>query len=224
MPYKYHSQSYNKENMAKAVGRALPISLKHSVEICNLIRYKTTTKAKELLQKAIDKKQAIPFKRFHKDLGHKKKMGPGRYPTKASEGILNILKAVETNAQFKGLNTTDLFIKHISANGASRPWRFGRQRRRKAKRTNIEIVVEEKIVKKDKTTKKNINKEEPQKEPRKDISGKEKTEAKQEVKEDVKKETKKEVKETKKEQPKPEEKKEIKKAKDSKENKKITKG
>ena len=148
MPYKYSTQYYNKENMAKAVGRSLPISAKQSVEICGVIRHKYIAKAKELLQNVIDKKRAIPFKRFHKDVGHKKRIGPGRYPVKAAREILKILQMVEANAQFKGLSTANLIIHHINTSVASRPWHFGRQRRRKMKRTNIEVIVEEKVLQK----------------------------------------------------------------------------
>jgi len=147
MGYKYSTKRYDKENMARVVGRSLPISTKFSVEICRFIRNRTTSEAKSILQKVIDKKMAIPFKVFNKDLSHKRKIGPGRYPKKAAEEIMGLLESVEANAQFKGINTSDLCICHINAQLASRPWRYGRQRRRKAKRTHIEIVVEERKAK-----------------------------------------------------------------------------
>lgn len=129
--------------MAKAIGRGLPISTKHAVEICSFIRNKNLGEAKEILGKVIEKKQAIPFRRF-KQVGHKKKIGPGRYPKKASQQLLKLLNAVEANAQFKGLDTSSLVIKSIKANKAARMWHYGRQRRRKMKRTHIEIIAEEK--------------------------------------------------------------------------------
>jgi outer membrane biosynthesis protein TonB len=57
--------------------------------------------------------------------------------------IRKLLETVEANAQFKGLNTSDLKIVHISANNAGNVWRYGRFRRRKMKRTDIEVVEEE---------------------------------------------------------------------------------
>ncbi len=144
MDYSFATKEYNKETMAKVVGRSLPVSEKFSVEICNFIRHKTTNKAKEILKSVAEGKKAIPFKKFNKDLSHKKKIGPGRYPKKPAIEIIKLLESVEANAQFKGLNTSNLEIKHICAHLASRPWHHGRQRRRKAKRTNIEIIVEEK--------------------------------------------------------------------------------
>lgn len=162
MRYRYVKKDYDKENMARVAGRSLPISMKFSVEVCNFIRNKTTSEAKEMLQKVIDGKKAIPFKIFKKGLSHKRKIGPGRYPKKPAVELIKLLEAVEANAQFKGLNTSDLYIAHINAHLASRPWRYGRQRRRKAKRTHIEIVVEEKKVKEDK--KKEDKKKEEKKE------------------------------------------------------------
>lgn len=153
MAVKYSMKNYNKENMASTIGLSLPISAKHSIEICNLIRNKTISKARQILKDAIEYKKAIPFKRFKGDVGHKKKIGSGRYPIKSSLEFMKLLNNVEANAQFKGLNTSNLVIKHICANKASRPLHYGRQRRRKMKRTNVEIIVEEQAVKKEKKKK-----------------------------------------------------------------------
>lgn len=146
MANRYSTKDYNKENMARALGISLPISFKQSIEICNFIRNKDVNYAKGVLSEVIDHKRAIPFKRFNKDMGHKKRVGPGRYPKKASTEILNLINHVEANAQFKGLNTANLVITHINANKGSKVMHFGRKRSREAKRTNIEIAVQEKLV------------------------------------------------------------------------------
>ncbi len=93
--------------------------------------------------------EAVRFTRFNKGVGHKPGIGPGRYPIKASKEILDLLKSAEANAQFKVLNTANLIIGHISANKASDSWHYGRQRRRKMKRTNVEVILAEKVQKKD---------------------------------------------------------------------------
>jgi len=144
----YSAKDYNKENMARALGRSLPISFKQSVEICNFIRKKKVDYAKNALDKVINKEIAIPFRKFNADMGHKKNMMAGRYPKKASMIILGLINHVEANAQFKGLNTSNLIITHIIANKASNVMHFGRKRSRKAKRTNVEIVVQEGVDKK----------------------------------------------------------------------------
>lgn len=130
--------------MARAIGTALPISFKQSVEVCNFIKNKNINDVKKILQNVIKKETAIPFRIYNWDLGHKKKIGPGRYPEKASRTFIKLIEAVEANAQFKGLNTSNLVIAHVSAHKAGKAWHFGRKSRRRMKRTNIEIIVEEK--------------------------------------------------------------------------------
>ena len=107
------------------------------------MRNKTTKQAKDVLERVINKKQAVPFRRFTMELAHRKGIGPGRYPIKVSREFLRLIKELETNAQQKGLNASNLVLKRIIANRASRPWHFGRQRRIKMKRTHIEIVAVE---------------------------------------------------------------------------------
>lgn len=134
--------------MARAIGLALPVSFKQSVEVCRFIKYKNVADAKKMLSDVLEKKRAVPFRRFDFDLSHKKKIGPGRYPEKTSEEMIRLIEDAEANAQFKGLNTSNLIISHISAHKAGKAWHYGRQSRRRMKRTNIEIVVEEKSGKK----------------------------------------------------------------------------
>lgn len=166
---RYATKKYT-ENMARAIGDSLPISTKQAIEICGFIRGKTLVDAKGLLDSIIQLKSALPLKRFHKKVAHKKKMGAGRYPVKSCKVILKLLESVEANAQFKGLNTANLVIVHMCANKASTPWHYGRIRGRKMKRTNVEVVVEEKAVKKkeEKVEKKEEPKAEEKKEPAKE--------------------------------------------------------
>ena len=144
----YSAKDYNKENMARALGKSMPNSFKQSVEICNFIRNKKVNYAKNALNKVINQDLAIPYKKFNMNIGHKKGIMAGRYPKKASMKILSLINHVEANAQFKGLNTSNLIITQINANKAQKVIHFGRKRGRKAKRTNIEIVVQEKVDKK----------------------------------------------------------------------------
>lgn len=139
MTYKYSFQKYEQEKMARAVGLDLPISRKHSVEIINKLKSKTTTRAKKILEGIIAIETPIQYTRFNRDLGHKKGIGPGRFPAKTAENILKIINSVEKNANTKGL--TNPTIVHMSANKAAAQWHYGRKKRRKMKRAHIEIVV-----------------------------------------------------------------------------------
>ena len=161
MAYKYNNQKYEKEHMAKAVGVALPISTKASIEICNNLRNKSLGRAMVILEEVISKRKPIRFTRFINGAGHKKGIGPGKYPVKASREILKLLESIEANAQFKGMNTSNLIICHMSAQNAGNQWRYGRHRRRKMKRTHIEIAVKEGVrEKREKAVKKTEEKKE----------------------------------------------------------------
>jgi large subunit ribosomal protein L22 len=140
-PYKYSVE--DTENTAKAAGLSLSISMKDSVEICNFIRGKNLKKSVETLKQIAEKKRALPLRRFNQNRGHKPGIGPGAYPVNTCNEIIKILENAEANAQFKGLNTTHLIINHIRAHKAATPYHAGRQRRRKMKRTNVEVVVSE---------------------------------------------------------------------------------
>ncbi len=146
--YKYSFQKYNKANMAKAVGISLPISMKQSREICRFISQKNVQRVKEMLDKIGKKELAVPFTRFNKDTGHKKGIAAGRFPVNAATEIKKLVENVEANAQFKGLNVSNLVVIHAIAKNASRPFHFGRQRGRKMRRAHIEIVIEEQEAKK----------------------------------------------------------------------------
>nr|AJS13034.1 large subunit ribosomal protein L22 [uncultured archaeon] len=162
--YKYATKT-EKEKNAKAVGLALPISTKHCVEICNYIRGKRVEDAIHILEQVLDKKHAIPYKKYKRDLAHRKGIGPGRYPEKTCKEIIKVLKSASANAQYKGMGVSNLYIKHICAHLASRPWHYGRQSRRKMKRSHVEVVLEEREIEKQKPKK--MEKEQKNVEPKK---------------------------------------------------------
>lgn len=140
--YKYAFNG-EQENTARAVLKDAAISTKTAIEMSNFLRGKSTKAAKATLERIVEKKQALPFKRFTNGLGHRKgPLASGRYPQKASQAFLALIANAETNASHKGLSD-ELIIKHLAANKASTPYHYGRQRRRKMKRTHVEIVLVE---------------------------------------------------------------------------------
>ena len=138
----YAIKNYDEKNMAKARLNDAAVSTKVAIEICNMIRSRKLYTAKRILEEVSEKKRAVPYKRFNKDVGHKVSIGPGRYPMKASKAILSLLKLAEANAQHKGLGQS-LIIHHLVANKGADQWHQGRQRRRKMKRSHIEVVLKE---------------------------------------------------------------------------------
>jgi large subunit ribosomal protein L22 len=174
--YNYAFQKFNKELMARAVGRDVAISTKQAIEISNYLRHRKLIQAKRLLEGVIELKQAIPFKRFTDGLGHKRgKMAAGRYPVKASRAFLKLLESAEANAQTKGLNTSELEIIHICAHKAHCPVHYGRHHGREFKRTHVELVVQETAQKKGKKETKKEAKKEMKKETEKEAPKEEET-------------------------------------------------
>lgn len=143
MKTKYAFQGM-KENMARAITKDIGISTKVSIEIANFLRGKTSTESKSILERVLKKKQAIPYKRFTDGVGHRKGAGiaAGRYPEKAAEAFLTLIKQCEANAQAKGLSS-DLRIAHLVVQKGTNAFKQGRQRRRRYKRTHLEIALEE---------------------------------------------------------------------------------
>ena len=152
--YKYSVKEIG-ENADKAVGLSLNISTKQSINVCAHIRGRTTTAAKKILNESIALKKAVPFTRFLNGVGHKRgDMGSGSYAPKTCQEILKIVETAEANAQYKGLNSSNLVLAHVSAQKAGGQWRYGRKRRQKMKSTHIEVVVEEKALPKKEVKKK----------------------------------------------------------------------
>jgi large subunit ribosomal protein L22 len=147
MKYKYAFKS-DKENIVKVVGRDLGISTKQAIEICSYIKGMQLKNATALLTNVMKMQAVIPFKRFTEGAGHKKGFGAAKYPLRASKQFLALLKALEANAQNKGLST-ELKIIHACAQKAAEPFHYGRKRRIRMKRTHVEIAAEEQEVKRD---------------------------------------------------------------------------
>ncbi len=141
----------DKSKTAKALGRSLKISPKHAVEICNRIRGMKVEKAEAYLEDVIEMKTAVPFRRHNKKVGHRRGIGgwpTGRYPVKAAKQILDILKNAEANAEYKGLDTENLKIMHISSHRGYviRGWTpraFGRASPFNTPTTHVQVVLGE---------------------------------------------------------------------------------
>jgi len=129
--------------VAKASGRSLKISPKHSVEICRELRGMYLDDAKM--------KRAVPFKRHNKKVGHRRGLKgwpTGRYPKKAASQILDVLVNAEANAEYQGMDTEDLKIIHISSHRGFIirgyiPRAFGRATPFNTPTTHIQVVLGE---------------------------------------------------------------------------------
>lgn len=136
------------ENTARAYGNELRISPKHSVEIAREIKGMDLQEAKAFLRRVENENEPVPFKRHNRGLGHRKGIGPGRYPVKAAGEILKLLDNVQNNAADQDLDEERLRIKHAAAHRGRKfegftPRAFGRATPKNRRTTNFEIVVEE---------------------------------------------------------------------------------
>ena len=139
-----YATMYDEKRMARALGVALPISMKKAVEVCSFVRGREIAKAIRLLEAVVTEDIAVPFRKYAKGgTGHKPGIGPGRYPKNVCIEIVKLLRHAQANAKVKGLDAAKLIVSSILAKQGAHSWHFGRQRRRRMKRTHVEIVVAE---------------------------------------------------------------------------------
>ena len=117
---------------------SIPMSTKYAASICKFIKYKTIGKAIADLEEVIAKKKAVPMKG---EIPHRKgRIMSGRFPKRASENFIVLLKSLKGNAT--NHDVEDPIIVEAIANLAQRPrGRFGAVRK---KRSHVRIVAKEK--------------------------------------------------------------------------------
>jgi large subunit ribosomal protein L22 len=139
------------EKTVKASGREVRVSHKSAREVCKTVKGMMLARAKQYLRDVMDKKRAVPFRRFKKKAGHRhglEKAYAGRYPVKAAKTILRVIEGAEANAEYKGLDTDRLRIIHASAYPGMKVKRYAPRAHGRAlpefqTLTHIEIVLEE---------------------------------------------------------------------------------
>jgi large subunit ribosomal protein L22 len=151
--YSFIEQKYDAERIAKASGRDLRIKPKHAREICKTIKGMKVEQAKTYLEKVIQMKQSVPFRRYKKKQSHRKdlrqfKWDAGRYPQKAAARVFEILTAVESNAEYKGLDIDLCRIIHAATHRARVIKRYiprahGRSSPKNKHLSHVEIVIYE---------------------------------------------------------------------------------
>ncbi len=142
-----YSTEFDPETSAKAMGSELHISTKKSRELGRAIKGMHTGVARSYLENVIKLKQAVPFKRHNDGLGHKKgAMAAGRYPVGAANEFLKILKNVESNAEYKGLEPENMYIAHFSAKRGRVIHGMRQRARGRASPKNTETVFVEMII------------------------------------------------------------------------------
>jgi len=147
-----YSQKISGDTIARAKANELNMSPKHSIEIATFIRHQRVNEAIAYLKDVIGLKKAVPFRRFNRNVAHKRGLpgnwDAGRFPVKASRAYIRVLESVKKNAEYIGLDADNLEIIHVSANrGRAQksffPRAMGRATPKVRETVNIEIVVRE---------------------------------------------------------------------------------
>jgi len=144
----YSVKGLDPDKTVKCAGRELKMSPKAAVEICHTIRGMKIGEAKTLLEQVIKKRLPIAYRRYKKKVAHKsmpEKTFAGRYPVKTADRILRLLRELEANAEYKGLDIENLKIVHaVSQRGrkirAYTPRAFGRASPSFETLSHVEIV------------------------------------------------------------------------------------
>ena len=117
------------------------------------IEGKKVKRVEEFLQNMIEKKEFLPLRRYNKKVAHRKgnaqdKVKSGRYPLKVAKAFLGVIESAKANADYKGLDTDNLFVKHgFTSMGYGRATHqpkgkiSGKRRTRKS--AHIEIILQE---------------------------------------------------------------------------------
>ncbi len=143
-----YSTDVDPEKSAKAYGYELHCSPKDSMNLAYALKGMKTEKAKKFLGEIIDLKRPLPAIFHKRKRSHQKSIGAGSYPQKAARYILKIIENAENNAEYKGFDSENMKISHISAYRGRTirgimPRAQGRATDKNETTTNIEIILEE---------------------------------------------------------------------------------
>ena len=136
----------------RAALRETDISHKHAREIGLAIKGMSLERARNVLDQVIEKKLAVPSRRYHNEVAHRSNIRDGffsgRFPKKASKEFLRLLDNLESNAEYKGMDLDRLEIVSCVIHKGTKLKRFtpramGRSSPKVDTLTHVEIVAKE---------------------------------------------------------------------------------
>jgi large subunit ribosomal protein L22 len=149
--YGYSFKGFDPAVHVRASAREVNVSPKAAREIAVTIKGMTLTKAIDLLEMVESKKMPVAFRRHKLKVGHRSELQgfpTGSYPVKAARAYLEVLKNLQGNTEFKGLDPDRVKIIH-AAGFAGRtvkdfvPRAFGRSSPNFHQLVHIEVVGKE---------------------------------------------------------------------------------
>uniref|UniRef100_A0A0G4FQT2 60S ribosomal protein L17 n=1 Tax=Chromera velia CCMP2878 TaxID=1169474 RepID=A0A0G4FQT2_9ALVE len=151
---KYCKEPTNNSKAAKAKGVDLRVHFKNTYEVGTTIKGMSLSKAQKYLEAVLKRQRCVPFRKFTGCIGRTaqaKEWGytQGRWPVKSVKIFLGLLKNAESNAEFKGLDTENVLIKHVcvqrAQKGRRRTYRaHGRINAYMSSPCHVELILEEK--------------------------------------------------------------------------------
>lgn len=103
----YSYKAFDPAIHVRASGREVNISPKAAREICNAVKGMRLTKAITLLEDVSGMRAPIAFRRHKLKVGHRSELNEfptGSYPVKAAKQILSVLRNLQNNCEFKGMD------------------------------------------------------------------------------------------------------------------------
>ncbi len=149
--YGYSFEGFDPAVHVRASGREVNVSPKAAREIAVTIKGMSVAKAIGHLELVERKKMPIAFRRHKLKVGHRSELQgfpTGSYPVKAARAYLDVLRNLQGNSEFKGLDPERVQIIH-AAGYAGRtikdfvPRAFGRSSPNFHQLVHIEIVGKE---------------------------------------------------------------------------------
>ncbi|MFP3157205.1 MAG: 50S ribosomal protein L22 [Caldivirga sp.] len=137
------------DQIARARGFEYRISWKKAIETARAVKFLTIKQAEEYMERVKKLEAPIPIKEFTKKQAHHNVPWVGwpvaKWPVKVADAFLEVLKNLENNASYRGLNVDNTVIVHASASKGMKirnymPRAFGRATPWFQDTVNIELV------------------------------------------------------------------------------------
>jgi large subunit ribosomal protein L22 len=116
--YGYSYEGFDPAVHVRASGREVNISPKAAREVALAIKGMPVTGAIDLLELVTEKKMAVAFRRHKLKVGHRSQLQgfpTGSYPVKTAKAFISVLRNLQSNSEFKGLDPERVRIIHASA-------------------------------------------------------------------------------------------------------------
>jgi len=146
-----YSVDTDPETTARAMLRERQISLKHSKAIAREVKGRRAGDAVSYLERVRDGEQSVPMRQHNAGAGHRDDIDgwdAGRYPEKAADAFLDLLRNVIGNADHQGFEGRQMEISHVAPHKVNeqpgrKPRAMGRASEWNTPEIDVEIVIEE---------------------------------------------------------------------------------